>query len=79
MADRLRDVFLGQVTAGLRALAPEDEVERRAGLIASQLMGIALTRYILQLPGIAERPAAAIVADVAPTIQRYLTGKLPPA
>ena len=78
VADRLRQVFLSQVVAGVRTLAPEGEVDRRAALIASQLLGIALTRYILQLPGVAERPAAEIVADVAPTVQRYLTGKLSP-
>jgi AcrR family transcriptional regulator len=76
-AERLRGVFVDQVIEGLRALGLSDDVERRATLVSSQLLGIALTRYILRLPGIADRPAAELVADVAPTIQRYLTGRLP--
>jgi AcrR family transcriptional regulator len=76
-AERLRGVFVDQVIEGLRAMDPSGDVERRATLVSSQLLGIALTRYILRLPGIADRPAAELVADVAPTIQRYLTGRLP--
>lgn len=78
VADRLRSVFAEQVTVILRALAPDGEAERRAALVASQLLGVALTRYLLRLPGIAEPPASQVVADVSPTIQRYLTCKLKP-
>jgi hypothetical protein len=56
---------------------PADEAQRRAGLVASQTLGVALGRYLLRLPGLADRPAADLVADLAPTIQRYLTGPLP--
>ncbi len=77
VADRLREVFVEQVAAGLRPLLPEGEVERRAALVASQLLGVALTRYILQLPGMAERSRDEVVEDIAPTVQRYLIGKLP--
>jgi len=77
VAGRLRAVFVEQVAAALRPLVPDGEVERRAALVASQLLGIALTRYLLRLPGMADRPADGVVADVSPTVQRYLMGKLP--
>ncbi len=76
VAERLRTVFTGQVRQALQPIV-EDDLQRRAALIASQLMGIAVTRYLLRLPGMADRTMAGLVADVAPTIQRYLAGKLP--
>ncbi len=76
VAERLRTVFVGQVAEALRPLV-DDDLRRRAGLIASQLMGIAMARYLLRLPGMVDRDVAGLVADVAPTIQRYLAGKLP--
>ena len=76
VAERLRAVFADQVVGALSALLPEAEAERRAALVASQLLGLALTRYLLRLPGMAGRPADDVVADVAPTVQRYLAGDL---
>ena len=55
VAERLRSVFVEQVVAVLARLAPPGEAERRAALVASQLLGLALTRYLLRLPGIATR------------------------
>jgi AcrR family transcriptional regulator len=48
----------------------------RASLVASQLMGLILTRYIIKIEPIASTPRETLVAAVAPTIQRYLTGPL---
>lgn len=53
--------------------------EYRAGFLTAQLMGLAMTRYILALEPLASRPAAAAAADLAPTLQRYLTADLTPA
>ena len=76
VAERLRTVFADQVVRALSALLPEAEARRRAGLVASQLLGLALTRYLLRLPGMVDRPADDVAADVAPTVQRYLVGEL---
>jgi hypothetical protein len=51
-----------------------DEAER-AGLVASQLLGLALCRYILKIPPVAEMSAQEIVKHIGPTIQRYASGK----
>jgi AcrR family transcriptional regulator len=75
-AQRLRAIFQEQIVATMTALAGPDEAERRAGLIASQTLGLALGRYLLRLPGLADRPAAELVDDLAPTVQRYLSGPL---
>ena len=77
-AARLRTVFPGTARHGPRSrCTPQDEALRRAGLIASQTLGLALGRHILRLPGLSDRPAADLIADIAPTIQRYCTGPLP--
>jgi len=76
VAERLRSVFVEQVVAVLARLAPPGEAERRSALVASQLLGLALTRYLLRLPGIATAALDDVVADIAPNIQRYLTGEL---
>lgn len=73
-ANRLREVFAAQVMpaiarAGSRATAPE-----RAGLVASQLLGLALCRYVLKLPPVVAIPQSTLIREVGKTIQRYATG-----
>ena len=76
VAERLRSVFVEQVVGVLAAVAPPGEAERRAALVASQLLGLALTRHVLRLPGIATRAMDDVVSDIAPNVQRYLIGEL---
>jgi AcrR family transcriptional regulator len=73
-ADRMQEVFRTQVAPALAGVVP-DEPERRAGLVGSQLLGIALTRYAVRLPPVLALSDEELVAHVAPTIQRYLTGR----
>jgi len=56
-------------------LAPA-EAPLRAALVASQMLGLAVTRYVLALEPLASAPAERVVAVLAPTIRRYLTGPL---
>lgn len=76
-AQRLQAVFQEQLVDTLSRMSGPEEALRRAGLIASQVLGVALGRYLLKLPGLADRPPADLIADLAPTVQRYLTGRLP--
>lgn len=48
------------------------DADLRAGLVASQVAGILIARYVLRLPALAEASVDDIVALVAPTVQRYL-------
>ncbi len=74
-AERLRSIFASQVATAAAAVAPHpDEVAVRAGLVASQILGLALTRYVLQLPPVAAMARDELVRWVGPTVQRYLTG-----
>jgi AcrR family transcriptional regulator len=78
VAAQLREAAARQLQAALAPVVEPAELQLRAALVGSQLIGVALTRYILGLPGIADRPAELLVLDVAPTVQRYLHGSLQP-
>jgi AcrR family transcriptional regulator len=74
---RLRGVFTGSLLAAVASHLDEDERTLRAGLVASQLIGVAMARYVWRVGALAELDRDQVVRYVAPTIQRYLTGRLP--
>jgi AcrR family transcriptional regulator len=53
-----------------------EEAPLRSGLIASQIGGLIMMRYVIRLEPLASTPAEAIVATMGPTVQRYLTQDL---
>ncbi|BBY45827.1 TetR family transcriptional regulator [Mycolicibacterium celeriflavum] len=70
-AQRMSEIFTGQllpVVAEVNPVAPQ----RRAALIATQMLGLAVCRYLLQLPPIVAMSHDEIVAWLGPTVQRYL-------
>jgi AcrR family transcriptional regulator len=75
---RMLDVFSAQLAPRVAAICPEPtEALERAGLIASQMLGIALCRYVLRVPPMVTMPADALAAWVGPTLERYLTAPIP--
>jgi hypothetical protein len=54
-----------------------DRVEERAALVASQVIGLGMIRYVVQLEPLASADHATVVATIGPTLQHYLTGPLP--
>lgn len=65
---------LRRVTAQLE-IDPK-EAPLRTNLVASQVAGLIMARYIIKLDPIATAPPEALVAAIGPTIQRYLTGDI---
>lgn len=66
-------------TALMEQIAPKIEGENRrlrALLMASQLVGVAMTRYVMKLEPIASTPIGEIVELVAPRIQSYVDGSI---
>lgn len=51
-------------------LSPEEA--RRAGLAAAQMMGLAIMRYVIGFPALAQAPAEELVPPLARTLQQYL-------
>ncbi len=70
-AQRMRTMFASQLMPVIAKINP-NEPERRAALIATQTLGLALCRYVLQLPPIVAMPREEAVAWLGPTVQRYL-------
>lgn len=73
----LRDGFLPAVIQPVGVALGIDRPEVRMPLVASQVIGLILTRYVLEVEPMASMPAEELVAIYGPTIQRYLTGPLP--
>lgn len=75
VGEQMRQIFATQLVPAIAALAADEEVaSRRAGLAASQVLGMALCRYILCLPPITAMDRDDVIAWIGPTLQRYLTG-----
>jgi AcrR family transcriptional regulator len=71
----LREIIVVELAA--RVDDPPGTGIVRAEFVASQVIGIAMARYILELEPFASLPVERIVATIAPNLQRYLTGELP--
>lgn len=71
----LQDIIIGEI--GPRVDNPPGSSRIRIQFVASQLVGVAMARYILELEPFATLPADQIAETIAPTLQRYLTGDLP--
>src|ERR1700704_6022865 len=72
-AQRMREIFAGQLLPAIAKINP-DAPARRAGLVATQVLGMALCRYVLQVPPMVDMSRDELVAWLGPTVQRYLVG-----
>ncbi|MFG1796918.1 TetR family transcriptional regulator [Nocardia sp. NPDC049149] len=72
VTERFRTVFAEQVLPAVLRFGDAADAPRRSGLVVTQLLGIALCRYILRIPPVVALTREALIADIAPTIQRYL-------
>jgi AcrR family transcriptional regulator len=55
----------------------ERQAPTRAALVATQIAGLAMIRYVLKVEPVASAPPEQLIAAVGPAVQRYLTGDLP--
>jgi AcrR family transcriptional regulator len=70
-AQRMQDIFAAQLLPEL-AKAKAAKPARSAGLVATQMLGLALCRYVLKLPPVVGMTRDEIVSWLGPTVQRYL-------
>jgi AcrR family transcriptional regulator len=75
-ATMLREFLTREVLGRIAAAAAPDRAELRASIAGSQVVGLAMARYIVRVPPLADAEREEIVAAVGPAIQRYLTGAL---
>lgn len=72
--------FLQEVIAkevGSRVDNPPGSGLVRVQFVASQLVGVVMARYILELEPFKSLPVEQIAETIGPNLQRYLTGELP--
>lgn len=72
-AQRMREIFAGQLLPVIAKVNP-DTPERRAGLLATQVIGLAMCRYVLQVSPVVAMSRDEVVEWLGPTVQRYLIG-----
>ncbi len=75
----LRDGLLPAIISPIGVALGLDEPQRRMPMVASQVLGLIVVRYVLELEPVASMPAEQVVEAYAPAIQRFLTGALPVA
>ena len=76
VADAMREFVAERVWRGKPVQSDETEAMtlKRRTLVSSQLMGLALTRYILRMPPISTSTPAEIAQWAGPTLDDYLFG-----
>lgn len=68
----ITQAVLGRIAASLSA----SDAQLRATLAGSQLVGLAMVRYVIRVEPLASADHDTVVAALAPTIQRYLAADL---
>lgn len=66
----LTEALLGRIATALDVSTPQ----LRASLAGSQMIGLAMARYVVRIEPLASTDTETIVAWIAPTLQRYLAG-----
>ncbi|ADX72567.1 transcriptional regulator [Pseudarthrobacter phenanthrenivorans Sphe3] len=66
--------IINRIMAGVPGT--KEEVALRGDLVATQMVGLMMVRYVVRLEPLASAPPEDVVRLVAPNVQRYLTGDL---
>jgi AcrR family transcriptional regulator len=73
----VREFVASEVFGAITSALGVPDGERRASLALSQMLGLAMARYMLAIEPLASLPGPELVALVGPTLQRYLADPLP--
>jgi AcrR family transcriptional regulator len=72
----LREFMFETVVLPIVTAVASDQVPLRATLVSSQVIGLAFVRHVAEVEPLASADPDTVVAAIAPTLQRYLTGEL---
>ena len=75
-AAMLREFITRAVVGRVARALSSSDADLRATLVGSQLVGLAMVRYVVRVEPLASAEHDTVVAAVAPTVQRYLTGAI---
>jgi AcrR family transcriptional regulator len=74
--EKLRRIVEGSLMGVSQLGADERDRSVRSGLIASQMMGVAMMRYVWRIEPIASMADDALVAAIGPNLQHYIEDDL---
>lgn len=69
----LRATLQHTVVAAVARLVDDDSAQMRAELVAAQMAGLAMARYVVQLPSVASANVDDLAVLIGPSVQHYLT------
>jgi AcrR family transcriptional regulator len=72
-ADLMREFVTREVLGRLAEAIKLDHPQLRAGLVATQLVGLAMLRYVIKVESLSSASRGELARWIGPTIQRYLT------
>jgi AcrR family transcriptional regulator len=75
-AAMLREFITEEVLGQIAHRLGGPDARLRATLIGSQIIGLAMARYIVRVEPLASAPPDRLAAAIGPTLQRYLTGDI---
>jgi AcrR family transcriptional regulator len=73
VARLMRDGIVQMIIVPVSQSLGVPDAKLRVSLVATQLIGIAMTRYLIELDPVATAPVADLIDRIAPVIQHYLT------
>ena len=78
MSTLVRQFIVNRLVRGaiVRMGVDRAEAPLRATLVASQMAGLVMVRYVLKAEPLASASPDAVAAAIGPTIQRYITGPI---
>lgn len=76
IADLVRELVSARIVDAIAAGLDAPDAEARASLVASQIIGLIMARYVIHIEPLAGLPPDSLVAAVAPVFQHYLTDPL---
>jgi AcrR family transcriptional regulator len=72
----IREIVIEQMLGPIVSRLDVADPELRITLLASQIVGLAVTRYIVAVEPLASLPPERLIPALAPTFQRYLDGPI---
>ena len=72
----LRGLIESRLRDPIAAAIGTKDAELRASLVGSQVVGLVMARHVVGVEPLASLPPERLVAETAPTFQRYLAGPL---
>ncbi|GAA4158762.1 TetR family transcriptional regulator [Gryllotalpicola daejeonensis] len=76
VASLAKAFLVREVLSRLAEVTDAADAELRANLVGSQIIGLLITRYVLELEPIASASPQQLAAQLGPTLQRYLFDRL---